>query len=236
MQAEYEEMERLLVAYAGPIQEVEKVIRQAEQEQLKEQFEKQRQESLYAMKREKAEKERRQQKLKEEQERGLSIVLGFSYLETPDGVLDLIDVPGHEDFIRTMISGATGIDGVLLIVAANEGVMPQTREHFDIAQLLGVDRGLIILTKADLVSEEEIELAEEEILEYVEGSFLEGAPVIRTSALKGQGLDDLRASLREIASRERLEEELRIAAQIGTQFQIEHGIDLFKESADQDTD
>ena len=140
-------------------------------------------------------------RLKEEQERGLSIVLGFSYLESPDGAIDLIDVPGHEDFIRTMISGATGIDGVLLIVAANEGVMPQTREHFDIAQLLGVERGLIVLTKTDLLTREEVEFAEEEIREYVSGSFLDGAPVIRTSVLRGEGLDDLRAALGQLEAR-----------------------------------
>jgi selenocysteine-specific elongation factor len=140
-------------------------------------------------------------RLKEEQERGLSIVLGFSYLESSDGVIDLIDVPGHEDFIRTMISGATGIDGVLLIVAANEGVMPQTREHFDIAQLLGVERGLIVLTKTDLLTCEEVEFSEEEIREYVAGSFLDGAPVIRTSALRGEGLDDLRTALGQLEAR-----------------------------------
>src|SRR3970282_1177903 len=80
-------------------------------------------------------------RLKEERERGLSIVLGFSYLETPNGVIDLIDVPGHEGFIRAMVAGATGLDGAVLVVAANEGVMPQTREHFDIARLLELDRG-----------------------------------------------------------------------------------------------
>ena len=140
-------------------------------------------------------------RLKEEQERGLSIVLGFSYLESPDGVIDLIDVPGHEDFIRTMISGATGIDGVLLIVAANEGVMPQTREHFDIARLLGVDRGLVVLTKTDLVTDEELALAEEEVCEFVAGSFLEGAPVIHTSAIRRRGLEALRAALVGIDAR-----------------------------------
>ena len=99
-------------------------------------------------------------RLREGQERGLSIVLGFSYLDSSSGILDLIDVPGHEDFIRTMISGATGIDGVLMIIAANEGIMPQTREHFDIAQLLGIERGLIVVTKIDLVSADELEAVE----------------------------------------------------------------------------
>ena len=142
-------------------------------------------------------------RLREEQERGLSIVLGFSYLESPRGMIDLIDVPGHEDFIRTMISGATGIDGVVLVVAANEGVMPQTREHFDIAELLGVERGLIVLTKTDLVSDDELELAEEDVRDYLAGTFLEGAPVVHTSALRGEGMEDLREALADIPVRAR---------------------------------
>lgn len=136
--------------------------------------------------------------LKEEQERGLSIVLGFSYLESDNGVLDLIDVPGHEDFVRTMISGATGIDGVLMVIAANEGIMPQTQEHFDIARLLGVERGLIVVTKTDLATEEELELVKEIIKDYVEGSFLEGADIVETSAVNGKGLDELRTALRRL--------------------------------------
>ena len=142
-------------------------------------------------------------RLKEEQERGLSIVLGFSYLESSRGMIDLIDVPGHEDFIRTMISGATGIDGVVLVVAANEGVMPQTREHFDIAELLGVKRGLIVLTKTDLVSTDELELAEEDVRDYLAGTFLEGAPVAHTSALRGEGMEDLTEALANIPVRAR---------------------------------
>lgn len=138
-------------------------------------------------------------RLKEEQERGLSIVLGFSYIETDDAVIDLIDVPGHEDFIRTMISGATGIDGVLVIVAANEGIMPQTREHFDIAQLLGVSAGIVVMTKTDLVTQEELELAKEEISEYLEDSFLQDAEIVETSAQKREGLEDLRAALSRIS-------------------------------------
>ena len=140
-------------------------------------------------------------RLKEERERGLSIVLGFSYLESPEGMIDLIDVPGHEDFVRTMISGATGIDGVLLVVAANEGVMPQTREHFDIAGLLGVDRGLIVLTKTDLVSAEELALAEEDVRSFVAGSFLEAAPLVHISAVDGEGLEALKQALAGIEAR-----------------------------------
>ena len=108
-------------------------------------------------------------------------------------MIDLIDVPGHEDFIRTMISGATGIDGVVLVVAANEGVMPQTREHFDIAELLGVKRGLIVLTKTDLVSADELELAEEDVRDYLSGTFLEEAPDgAAPRRLRGDGMGDLR--------------------------------------------
>lgn len=140
-------------------------------------------------------------RLREEQERGLSIVLGFSYLKSSRGMIDLIDVPGHEDFVRTMISGATGIDGVVLVVAANEGVMPQTREHFDIAELLGVERGIIALTKTDLVSGEELELAEEDVRDYLAGSFLDGAPLVHTSALRGVGLEELREALADIPVR-----------------------------------
>ena len=140
-------------------------------------------------------------RLREEQERGLSIVLGFSFLESSRGTIDLIDVPGHEDFIRTMISGATGIDGIVLVVAANEGVMPQTREHFDIADLLGVERGLIVLTKTDVVTADELELAEDDVRDYLSGSFLEGAPLVRTSALRGEGMEDLREALAGIPVR-----------------------------------
>ena len=142
-------------------------------------------------------------RLREERERGLSIVLGFSYLESSRGMIDLIDVPGHEDFIRTMISGATGIDGVVLVVAANEGVMPQTREHFDIAELLGVEHGVIVLTKTDLVSADELALAEEDVRGYLAGSFLEGAPMVRVSALRGEGMAALRDALAGVPARVR---------------------------------
>ncbi len=152
-------------------------------------------------------------RLKEEQERGLSIVLGFSFLDSDSGVLDLIDVPGHEDFIRTMIAGATGIDGVLMVIAANEGIMPQTCEHFDIAQLLGVDGGIIVITKIDLVSDDELEAVKRSIQEYVKGSFLEGAEMIETSALKGEGLEDLRAALKALS-------ESTVARESGDQFYL----------------
>lgn len=134
-------------------------------------------------------------RLKEEKERGLSIVLGFSYLEGTHGTIDLIDVPGHENFVRTMISGATGIDGALLVVDATEAIMPQSREHVEIAQLLGVDRGVIVITKVDLVSGEELELAIEDVRSYVAGTFLEDAELVCTSAVTNEGMPDLRLAL-----------------------------------------
>lgn len=140
-------------------------------------------------------------RLREEQERGLSIVLGFSWLDTTGGIIDLIDVPGHEDFVRAMISGATGVDGIILLVAANEGIMPQTREHFDIARLLGVDRGIVVISKADLVSTQEMETTIERVGAFVRGTRLESAPIVVTSANSGLGLDDLRTELEGLEMR-----------------------------------
>ncbi|MFQ6006667.1 MAG: selenocysteine-specific translation elongation factor [Woeseia sp.] len=134
-------------------------------------------------------------RLKEEKDRGLSIVLGFSYLQGARGTIDLIDVPGHENFVRTMISGATGIDGALLVVAANEAIMPQTREHMDIAQLLGVDRGVIVITKQDLVSTEQLALAIEEVRSFVAGTFLEDADLVCASAVTNEGMHAIRRAL-----------------------------------------
>lgn len=134
-------------------------------------------------------------RLREEKERGLSIVLGFSYLQGARGTIDLIDVPGHENFVRTMISGATGIDGALLVVAADDAIMPQTREHVEIAQLLGVDRGLIVISKQDLVSRDELEQVTEEVRSFVAGTFLEKADLVCTSAVTNEGMNGLRRSL-----------------------------------------
>jgi selenocysteine-specific elongation factor len=134
-------------------------------------------------------------RLREEKERGLSIVLGFSHLQGARGTIDLIDVPGHENFVRTMISGATGIDGALLVVAADDAIMPQTREHFEIAQLLGVDRGVIVITKQDLVSREALEQVIEEVRSFVTGTFLETADLVCTSAVTNEGMNGLRRSL-----------------------------------------
>ena len=145
-------------------------------------------------------------RLQEEKERGLSIVLGFSYLELARGrVIDFIDAPGHEDFVRTMISGATGVDGALLVVAANEGVMPQTREHLDIAELLRLDRGLIIINKADLVTKERLDFVTEEVRALVADTFLRDAAVVCASAIEAKGLDALRSALDTLEPKTRSE-------------------------------
>jgi selenocysteine-specific elongation factor len=139
-------------------------------------------------------------RLKEEKERGITIDLGFAHLDLGDGLIaSFIDVPGHERFVRNMLAGAHGIDAVLLVVAADESVMPQTREHFHICRLLGIPRGLIALTKCDAADAEMQALAEMEVRELVAGSFLAGAPVLRVSARTGQGLDELQAGLRRLA-------------------------------------
>ena len=139
-------------------------------------------------------------RLKEERERGLSIALGFAFLETPHGVVDLIDVPGHEDFVRAMIAGATALDGVVLCVAANEGVMPQTVEHMNIARLLGVTRGFCVLTKIDLVSADELALAHGDVGELASGTFLAHAPVLETSTASGAGIDAVRQAIAALAA------------------------------------
>jgi selenocysteine-specific elongation factor len=136
-------------------------------------------------------------RLPEERERGISIDLGYAPLELPDGRrLSLVDVPGHERFVRNMVAGATGIDLFLLVVDAGEGARPQTHEHLAIVRLLGIEHGVIAITKADAVDAETVELAVEEARELVPG-----APVVVTSARTGQGLDELRAALGEVAAR-----------------------------------
>jgi selenocysteine-specific elongation factor len=130
--------------------------------------------------------------LPEEQERGITIALGFTPLDLPDGRrVALIDVPGHERLVRTMIAGATGLDAALLVVSAVDGVMPQTREHLAILSLLGLQRGVVAVTMADLVDDELLELAMADVEDAVAGTFLEGAPVIATSAEDGRGKDAL---------------------------------------------
>jgi selenocysteine-specific elongation factor len=141
-------------------------------------------------------------RLKEEKERGITIDLGFAHLDLGGGtVASFIDVPGHERFVRNMLAGAHGIDAVLLVVAADESVMPQTREHFHICRLLGIRDGAVVLTKVDAADADTIALAEMEARELVAGSFLDGAPVLRVSARTGEGLEALRDVLREMAAR-----------------------------------
>jgi selenocysteine-specific elongation factor len=139
-------------------------------------------------------------RLPEEKRRGITIDLGFADLELGDLRVGFVDVPGHERFVKNMLAGAHGIDAVALVIAADEGVMPQTREHFDICRLLGIAHGLIVITKTDLVEEEMVSLVRAEAEELVAGSFLEGAPVIALSAKTGFGLDELRATLRQVAA------------------------------------
>jgi selenocysteine-specific elongation factor len=130
-------------------------------------------------------------RLKEEKERGITIELGFAHLDLPSGQhLGVVDVPGHEKFVKNMVAGATGIDIVAMVIAADEGVMPQTREHMEICTLLGVRHGVVALTKIDLVDEEMLELAQEDIREFTRGSFLENAPVVPVSAATGKGLPE----------------------------------------------
>jgi selenocysteine-specific elongation factor len=140
-------------------------------------------------------------RLPEEKRRGITIDLGFADLELGDLRLGFVDVPGHERFIKNMLAGAHGIDVLALVIAADEGVMPQTREHFDICRLLGVRNGLIVITKSDLVEEELLPLVEDEARSLVAGSFLEGAPMIAVSSKTGAGLDELKSRLKEIAAR-----------------------------------
>ncbi len=139
-------------------------------------------------------------RLKEEKERGISIELGFAPLPLADGVfVGVIDVPGHERFVRQMVAGAGGIDLAMLLVAADEGVMPQTREHLEVLRALGLRHGLVVISKSDLATEETLPLLNEEVADLVRGTFLEDAPVVLASARTGAGLDELRARLTALA-------------------------------------
>src|SRR3990172_1567810 len=140
-------------------------------------------------------------RLKEEKERGITIELGFAHLSLPSGTLaGIVDVPGHERFVRTMVAGAAGVDIVLLVVAADEGVMPQTREHLDICRLLAVRHGIVVLNKCDKAENEWMDLQEEEIRTAVRGTFLEDAPIVRVSAATGEGLPGLVSAIDRIAA------------------------------------
>jgi len=138
-------------------------------------------------------------RLEEEKRRGITLDLGFAFLELEGVRLGLVDVPGHERFVRNMLAGAGGIDLVLLVIAADEGIKLQTREHFEICSLLGIPRGIIAITKSDLVDADTLGLVRLEIEEFVRGSFLENAPLVPVSSRSGAGLDELKAVLRRAA-------------------------------------
>lgn len=139
-------------------------------------------------------------RLPDEKRRGITIDLGFAELRSENLQIGIVDVPGHERFIRNMLAGASGFDMALLVVAADDGIMPQTREHFEILKILGIKKGLIVLTKADLANEEWLGLVEADIRELVEGSFLENSPIIRASARLGTGIAELRQAIFQIAA------------------------------------
>src|SRR5512132_3630747 len=140
-------------------------------------------------------------RLPEEKQRGITIDLGFAEMQIDDVRIGFVDVPGHERFVKNMLAGASGIDLVLLVIAADEGVMPQTREHFDICRLLHITSGVIALTKTDLVDDETLELARLDVAELVEGSFLENAAVSPVSSPTGAGVAELKSGLAKAATK-----------------------------------
>src|SRR5712664_295102 len=131
-------------------------------------------------------------RLEEEKRRGITIDLGFAFLDEAGVRFGFVDVPGHERFVSNMLAGAAGVDLLLLVIAADESVKPQTREHFDICRLLGIKRGLIALTKVDLVDRETLELVRMELDDFLRGSFLENAPLVAVSTRTGNGLVELK--------------------------------------------
>lgn len=138
-------------------------------------------------------------RLKEEKKRGITIELGFAFLDLPCGHrIGIIDVPGHEKFVKNMVAGVAGIDLVAFVVAADEGIMPQTREHFEICSLLGVKQGLIVITKTDMVEPDWLDMVEEELRDFFKGSFLETAPVVRVSSTTGAGIEELKHQLDDL--------------------------------------
>ncbi|NMD37270.1 MAG: selenocysteine-specific translation elongation factor, partial [Christensenellaceae bacterium] len=135
-------------------------------------------------------------RLIEEKKRGITIDLGFAYLTLPDGTkAGIVDVPGHEKFIKNMLAGAGGMDIAMFVVAADEGFMPQTIEHLDILSLLNIKQGLVVITKIDLVDNDWIDAVEDDVIEHVKGTFLEGAPILKVSAIKGTGIEELKNTL-----------------------------------------
>jgi len=145
-------------------------------------------------------------RLEEEKRRGITIDLGFAFLEESGVRFGFVDVPGHERFVKNMLAGASGIDLVLLVIAADEAIRPQTREHFQICRLLGVQRGVIALTKSDLVDADTLGLVRLEAEEFVKASFLAGAPILPVSAKTGAGIAELKTALvraaRELSARD----------------------------------
>ncbi len=156
-------------------------------------------------------------RLPEERQRGITIDLGFAELTVGRHRLGIVDVPGHERFVRNMLAGATGMDLALLVVAADDSIKPQTREHLDILKLLDLRAGVIAITKCDLAEEAWIDLVEEEIRELVAGSFLQEAQIVRTSTATGQGIESLRQALEQAAQ---LAGEARPAALQGSPFRM----------------
>ena len=140
-------------------------------------------------------------RLPEEKRRGITIDIGFADLDLGDVRIGFVDVPGHERFVKNMLAGAHGIDVLVLVIAADEGVMPQTREHFDICRLLDVREGMIVLTKKDLVDDDLLALVSAEARELVAGSFLAEAPMLSVSSRTGDGIEELKNTLREVGSR-----------------------------------
>ncbi len=140
-------------------------------------------------------------RLKEEKERGITIELGFASIDLPGGFhVGVVDVPGHEKFVKNMVAGATGIDIVAMVIAADEGVMPQTREHLEICSLLGIKHGMIVLTKTDIADPDWLELVREDVMDFVDGTFLEDAPVVEVSSATGEGIPEFIAVLDEICT------------------------------------
>jgi selenocysteine-specific elongation factor len=140
-------------------------------------------------------------RLEEEKRRGISIDLGFAHLDLDQNLrIALVDVPGHERFIKNMLAGVGGIDLLLFVIAADESIKPQTREHFEICRLLNIKQGVVVLTKSDLVDHDILDLVKLEVEEFVAGSFLESAPVIPVSSTTGAGLDALRQVLKDVAT------------------------------------
>ena len=130
-------------------------------------------------------------RLKEEKERGMSIELGFAPWKIADLEVGIVDVPGHENFVKTMVAGATGIDAVIFVIAADDGVMPQTREHLDILSLLGVRHGVVVLTKVDMVLPERVDFVTREVRSFLQGTFLQDAPIFPFSNITGQGFEKI---------------------------------------------